>query len=263
VQIAGGSHTLAVVIHVFHGREWEYIRQRLGVLENVRHDLFITSTSISENVIASREQTAPGRAAHVDIVPNRGRDIFPFLSVLESLDRRGYLHVLKLHTKRSAHRPDGWEWFRSLVDNVLADPQTAVNTLEALDSGIGLVGPAGHFVSLGKYMGANRRRLHRLVAEMQGTAEADELVANAGRYGFFAGTMFWSRVDRLRPLLRLGLTVDDFEAEEGQIDGTMAHAVERLLTLIRAGDRSLRQVSAAGVRPVRTDDLVGNYQYAP
>jgi lipopolysaccharide biosynthesis protein len=46
------------------------------------------------------------------------------------------------------------------------------------------------------------------------------------------GTMFWTRPETLAPLLRLGLTWDDYPHEPPPIDGTMLHALERLLPLI-------------------------------
>jgi lipopolysaccharide biosynthesis protein len=46
-------------------------------------------------------------------------------------------------------------------------------------------------------------------------------------FHFVAGSMFFARKECLLPLLNTGLTEKEFEAEAGQQDGTMAHAVER------------------------------------
>jgi lipopolysaccharide biosynthesis protein len=39
------------------------------------------------------------------------------------------------------------------------------------------------------------------------------------------------RVDALLPLLRIALRNEDFEAEAGLVDGTLAHAIERCLPI--------------------------------
>jgi lipopolysaccharide biosynthesis protein len=45
---------------------------------------------------------------------------------------------------------------------------------------------------------------------------------------FPAGSMFWARTATLRPLLDTGIQLSEFPEEAGQVDGTLAHAVERL-----------------------------------
>jgi lipopolysaccharide biosynthesis protein len=43
--------------------------------------------------------------------------------------------------------------------------------------------------------------------------------------------MFYARIEVLKTVLDLGLTRDQFEPEDGQVDGTLAHAVERAFSL--------------------------------
>ena len=42
------------------------------------------------------------------------------------------------------------------------------------------------------------------------------------------GTMFWYRPEALKPLFDLNLTEQDFPEEPLPVDGTIAHAIERL-----------------------------------
>ena len=48
-------------------------------------------------------------------------------------------------------------------------------------------------------------------------------------FDFPVGTMFWTRPDALKPFNRLNLCSDDFPAEPLPIDGTLLHALERLI----------------------------------
>ena len=48
---------------------------------------------------------------------------------------------------------------------------------------------------------------------------------------FIAGTMFFARTDALAPLLNMAIEDADFEPEGGQVDGTLAHALERAVSI--------------------------------
>jgi len=167
-----------------------------------------------------------GLTAEVRVFENHGRDVLPFLQVADELLDAGVELVLKLHTKRSSHRRDGDTWRRELVAKLLA-PERAARIVEAFraDPTLGLVAAEGHLQPLGYYWGANQANVEHLCRRM-GIAAPD--VASDR---FIAGTMFWARLAALRPLLDTPLAVDEFEAEAGQVDGTLAHAVERVITL--------------------------------
>ncbi len=173
---------------------------------------------------------------------NRGRDVLPFLRTARRLLDTGSDLVLKLHTKRSTHRDDGDAWRKELLSQ-LADGGRASRIRDAMERApeIGLVGPAAHVLPLSEYMGANAGEVSGLAARMGAHAPLEE-------YRFISGSMFWARLSALRPLLELDFLESEFVVEQGQTDGTMAHAVERAIGISTA---------VAGYRLETIEQLIG------
>jgi len=162
--------------------------------------------------------------AEIVAVENRGRDILPFLKVADRLLDQGVDTVLKLHTKRSPHRDDGDDWRRDILGKVLA-PARGILSAFADDPGLGLVAPAGHLQPMDVFLAANKQAVRYLIARLG----IDDRALRQAR--FVAGSMFWVRLSALRPVLDAHLDEWEFEPEQGQLDGTLAHGVERILAL--------------------------------
>ncbi|HUB88330.1 MAG TPA: glycoside hydrolase family 99-like domain-containing protein [Dyella sp.] len=167
-----------------------------------------------------------GVPEEVYVFENRGRDMLPFLQVADQLLEEGVDVVLKLHTKRSTHRRDGDQWRRELIDK-LASPHSAKRILTAFQSNprLGLVAAEGHLQPLDYYWGANEANVRYLISRLGIAAPSLEVDR------FIAGSMFWARLDALRPILDAHLGLWEFEDEAGQLDGTLAHAIERVVAL--------------------------------
>lgn len=176
-----------------------------------------------------------GRIAGADVVitENRGRDIGPFLWLLESgrLDR--YTVVCKLHGKRSKdgprHQFSGDYWRRRMFCDLLGHPPTldAIVARFKAETALGLLGPANYrypneIFGLEPSWGQNRATVLAL-AEKMGRRREDFTL------DFFAGTMFWVRPAALLSLRGLGL-YDQLQPEQGLLDGALEHAIERLFT---------------------------------
>lgn len=213
---------IVVVVHAWHLNAFVEILDSLAACDRA---LKLEVTTVFEK---EAEVTAllveRGLAFRVHAFENRGRDILPFLRVAAILVRESVDVVLKLHTKRSLHRPDGDQWRRELVDKLAGQTSwRAAADAFATAPDLGLIAPEGHVQPMGYYWGANAENV-RALAQRLGLPEAD---IDTGK--FVSGSMYWLRLRALRPLLEVGLRPSEFEAESGQVDGTMAHAIERLI----------------------------------
>ncbi len=243
----------AVVIHAFYVDVLsELLAQLKAAALGCR--LVITTTADKAGDV-QRCLDAQGLQGEVCVFANHGRDILPFLHVADRLLNEGVSLVLKLHTKRSLHRGDGDAWRQEMVGALLAPERASgIAAAFAQDPTLGLVAPEGHIQPLGFYWGANEARVHGLAARM-GIEVPDTTKAT-----FASGSMFWVRLDALRPLLDVHLRPSEFDAEAGQVDGTLAHAIERLFSLSTTAS-GYRVISAAGAVGA-PEPKAGDYRYA-
>ena len=197
---------------------------------------------------------ATGWSFRIFIAENRGRDILPFLRVAHKLLLDGEDVVLKLHTKRSDHRGDGEQWRRQLLERLLdCDRVALIRTAFEQDKTLGQVGPEGHLLTISDYSGGNDRWLAQLRDRMA-------IMKEGMHDSFFAGSMFWVRLRSLAPMFECSLADADFESENGQMDGTLAHAIERLLGSVTTS-QGYRLATAAEVSDIAHSDA-GDYPFA-
>lgn len=241
-QCERGNKRVAVVIHSFYT---DVLKELLEEIDKIPkyHKLFVTTVAEEEdNVVELLNEME--REFTLQIVENRGRDVLPFLKIFPKIQAEGFEFVLKVHTKKSPHRGDGHIWRRDLYRQLL-DRSAFQHIIEAFksDTDLGIVGPDGHFVPMSTYIGSNHQRILSIGRRLG--IDVDQIYSQ----GFFAGTMFIARTSALSPLVNLGFSDDDFEKEEGQIDGTLAHALERGVSL---------SAIAAGMKVVTASDLSSN-----
>jgi glycosyltransferase involved in cell wall biosynthesis len=214
-------------------------------------DLIITTTSEkSAKYLKKASQGYRGGDVTVRVVSNVGRDVGPFLTLLGAGTLDGYDSVCHIHGKRSPHTMSydsdlGNRWRVFLWEHLLGPSMpTADIILHAMeeDTSLGLVFPQNPEV----------------VGWELNLSEAEKLAERMGlelplpvHIDFPVGTMFWARPKALQPFVAAGLTASDYPEEPLPIDGTMLHAVERLLTpaAVAAG---YRYASVYNPRRVRT-----------
>jgi len=222
---------VALHLHVYYPDLLPDILARLAA-NVIRPDLYVSvpgnaAKSIVETMLAAYD----GHVAQVQVVPNRGRDIGPFLTSFGG-QWSAYDVVGHLHTKKSLELNDSafsFRWNTFLMDNLLGRGHAMADAIVGrllADPGLGLVFPDDPHV-----VGWSGNRAH-----------ADELGARMGlpdftdEFNFPVGTMFWAKPAAIKPLIGLGLQWDDYPAEPLGYDGTMLHAMERLLPFVAASE---------------------------
>lgn len=216
------------VIHVWYP---DLLEEMITTLRGTGLAFRIILTVPTERELAVRKEASRlALDAEIVVAPNRGRDILPFLRVATRLLDEGEDVVLKLHTKRSTHRDDGSAWRTELLER-LAAPERASTVMNAFqrNQSLGIVAPEGHVQPLSFYWGMNAANVAYLCALMgiqQPRTEKDT---------FVAGSMFWCRLTALTSLIDAPLSDAEFDPEKGQVDGTLAHAVERVVSLAATG----------------------------
>ena len=220
------SARIAVVAHIYYEETWPDIAQALQALQEP-FDLIVTTTP---DKLALVMALVVSQFAHAEIhaVDNKGRDIRPFVAVLPLLLERQYKAVLKLHSKKSLHRGDGDLWRQTLIAQLLprgADLAPMINSLHEYPA-LGLIAPEGNVLNIQRYIGSNQAWVDKLVTELGENAQWLQQT----KPWFAAGTMFWFKPQAVQSLLHCpSIRQDAFEVEKGQIDGTLAHAIERVL----------------------------------
>jgi GT2 family glycosyltransferase len=223
----------AAIIHMYFP---ELAVKFRSYLENIpgEVDLYLsTPDDFARSMVETAFSGWPKGRVEVRVLPNRGRDIAPKLVGFRDIYDR-YDYVLHLHTKRSEHASVLATWRHFLLENLVGNPAVVSSVFAAFAQNpkLGIIA-SQHFEPVRVWInwGGNLETAMRLAERMGFPLDP------AAVLDFPSGSMFWARSAALRPLLDLDLSVEDFDEEEGQIDGTMAHAIERLYfhTCERAG----------------------------
>ncbi|WFS03264.1 rhamnan synthesis F family protein [Rhizobium tumorigenes] len=217
-----------IFVHVFYPEVWEEMRLEIADVVRQPFGLVVTRPP-GIGAVAIPDTSFLTFSCQIEL-ENRGRDILPFLRALRHPDLPQTDIGLKLHTKRSPHRSDGADWRRFMCRSLLeTDGQDASlgHKLLAQEKRIALVAPQAHLMPLNGRTSINDGIMSGMLAGLFGPDMAVDVTATR----FAAGSMFWFRRSPLTPLLTDDIEAQ-FAAEHGQLDGTAAHALERLFSAI-------------------------------
>lgn len=228
IMMAKCTYAIAVFAHLYHD---DLAHEFLWYFKSIQipFDLYISTHADAvgglQNLFAFQ---LPRARVFVRAVENRGRDMAPFCVTFRD-DYPRYDLVCWVHSKKSAHDRHYLLWRRYLLRNLLGSRRIVENILCDFqnDHRLGVVYPEIFpFVRNWVNWDDNFSKVDTLLRRM-GIA-----ITRNTEILFPAGAMFWFRPQALTPIFDLNLSMADFEVgSEKMLDGTLAHALERIILL--------------------------------
>jgi hypothetical protein len=192
-------------------------------------DLFVSTDSAEKAKYLVKALDGHQGKVKVKVMPNRGRDFGPLLTgfakEIESGDYDLWGHV---HGKKSVEAGDtlGNAWRNFLWENLIGGQFPMLDIMAsafASDPTLGLAFPVDpHLIG----WDANRDHAEALAGKMGLPWPL------ADNFDFPVGAMFFFRPKALRKLFELDLPWEAYPEEPVPIDGTLLHAIERILPFV-------------------------------
>ncbi len=232
LSVPSQQPTVAVVAHVFHVDLFGEICAALAMLP-YRFSLLVTTDEPEKAERIETEFAAHALDASllVHVAENRGRNFGPFLVGLRHAVAAHDL-VLHLHTKMSSYRGAEQAGWRQVLLRTLLPARPVVGGLIQRfvdDPQLGvLTASPGEEMRYWGYNWLSNRHLAQPLFDRLGLRAS----VPAGMLDYPVGGMFWARTEAIAPLLDHPWRTDDFPPELGQTDGTIMHAIERVIVLV-------------------------------
>ncbi len=225
---------IAVHLHLFY---IDLLEEFLYYFNNIPYpfDLYISCPHKAQSAgISGKARQALPQVEDVVVreCRNQGRDIAPFY-ILFAEELQQYEYILHVHSKKSKHMEEGGSsWRQYSLDSLAGSRQLVKSIIGIFDEkpDIGLVYPDWHpdIPMIGYTWMANRLSGRQLLTQLG-------LPYHEGLFNYPAGSFFWVRTEAIRPIFELNLGYKDFPKEAGQIEGTIAHALERVIAFVVKG----------------------------
>lgn len=223
---------LAVVAHLYYADLVNPLLDRLRTIPEP-FDLIATVPMWGNRSIVETVRSRFPDATCLSL-PNRGRDVAPFLFALPALIERDYDAVLKIQTKKGFYQGGrlksrlGSTW-REYSWRCLAGSGACLTDILAKfrgDEPLTMVGPSELLVRARNFPIAMDEETKRVIGIDGFTAE--DL--------FFAGTMFWMKPSHFERLATSRFAFDAFSADPENSNGQLEHLIERLLGHVAQAD---------------------------
>jgi lipopolysaccharide biosynthesis protein len=200
---------------------------RCGTLNSV---VITTPTPADELLIDALEKLSKERPTlNIAVLPteNIGRDIYPFLQAIRHQYVLDCDVFLKIHTKKSLHLDEykGHHWRQQLLSTLCPSPeQTSQISASLHNTDEAWIACPDEFTAGNESWGRNKKNVKKLAKEID--------IKVSRNLVFAAGSMFWARSELVKCLSKLHIEQLFDQDKDGQLDGSISHAIERLFGVI-------------------------------
>jgi len=234
------EYRAAMVFHIGYIDMLEYVYPYISGLPKCV-DVILT-TKPEQNVEKIDQLFSPvlGSRLRVLCVKDRGQDLAALLvaakNYLNCYDYIGFCHDKKLMQSEPMTVGSGVQDL--IIENTIGSAHYVENILDFLErhSEVGFLSPpppnhGSYFSKFGvRYWGADERCIARTKALAKRLGLTVDI--SKDKWPLAIGTAFWCRREALAPLFDYPWTYEDFPPEPLPADGTLNHAMERILPFV-------------------------------
>lgn len=194
--------------------------------------IFVTTPDEEIRSVVSNAITLLGFQVDARVTPNLGRNFGPLLNEFRS-EMLNFQYVVLIHSKKSLHSEKmGNAWIQREVE-LLLNPQKLSRAIGIISRypNVGII--SSNVTDLirklnfrwGKNLESLKNSPYRNLVDFEKARPGNSI-------NFPAGGMFLANPLAISTLLSIPLAYSDFPPEEGQIDGTLQHGLERLIGVV-------------------------------
>lgn len=220
---------IAIVLHIYYS---DYIYKFATALSKVSFyfDLYITATDATiKDKLLYLKNNKHIKNIYFKCVPNQGRN-FAFLVEFRK-EISNYDLFLHLHSKKSLYSGrEQNQWADYLIEYLVADTKIVSNAIKILiNNNFGLYYPVTFWMmpSFTNHWLMNKEIGFNFLKKISIDCEH-----HLNFISYPVGSMFWAKPQALMDILDYNWTYDDFPKEPIPNDGTILHAIERVLPII-------------------------------
>ncbi len=228
---------IGIIIYLYY---YEDVQKYLAYIKKIPQGIDIMIISSNDDVLRCVKQNDSfDRELKVICKPNRGRDVSALLITAKDFVL-SHEYIAFLHDKKEKNKfyyNDTSMWTHSMWENTINGKEYIGSVISLLDrnSSIGLALP---IIDIGDYMmlgflppedgwSVNYENTKHLSEELHLNCEIREDYPPISY-----GTMFWCRTQALKKLFDRSWRFEDFQEEPMDDDGTISHAIERILPYV-------------------------------